>query len=137
MIVVTALDHFFTYAALRAEVLQERYSWRLGQWLRNRVTSTHEDLLRVCLRRGWSIVDANLVQAAQAVCPQAVPPYPVFFVSSDKSALWMSKLRAGIYVREDGTEVPLDTLSWHQNPFAGTFSVARLFFDSLGWVKEL
>jgi hypothetical protein len=136
---VARLDRMLMSAVLLSEGLGARYSWRLGRRLRAALAATHQGVLRVAQRRGWTAVDPSLVEASRARSPRAIPRFP-FSALVPESA----EGTQGVRHPSDGTTAPgespkicLDSVSWLRDPFGPEPSTPRFLLHCLHGVAEL
>lgn len=129
-----AMDCVLTSITLKADTIGSRYSWSLGRCVQLISTEMHQALRFVSRRLGWNAVTPELVKAFQRQAPKGVPRY---LSHRDNSESKVDGLSRGMYLLDDRTAVPVEKLSWINDPFGNFPSVSRFLFQVLYDVKEL
>ena len=128
------IDQMLFSLAIQAEKLEHRVSRRLGRVVRNGIIRAHEKL--GLIRKNCISNRKNLAAVMSGPSP-CLPRYPALFLSHaewTKKAVEISK--GTIHLDQKGS-LNVETLSWLQDPLAGTYSVSRLLFHALEWVEAL
>lgn len=131
------IDNLLTSAAVKAEVLGRRYSWRLAGLFRSWATTVQEVFLIICQYLRWTSVDPELVKAAQGASPRERLRHPSGSLASNMVSRLAGELMQGVYVLDKSTTMKLSEISWRNDPCRDTSASSWLFFHSLEWIVGL